>query len=75
MIVRSYSRNKPCIRPEHIICLSSTYRLSALNISSESPELIIRNIRAFRQKHPSFSSKPPGFSKQMPAIPLAEVED
>ncbi len=68
MIVRSYSRNKPCIRPEHIICLSSTHRLSELNISSESPELFIRNIRTFRPK-------PLGFSKQMPAIPLAEVED
>ena len=68
MIVRSYSRNKPCIRPEHIIRLSSTHHLSALNISSESSELFV-------QKHPSFSSKPPGFSKQMPAIPLAEVED
>ncbi|QUU01640.1 hypothetical protein INE75_04015 [Bacteroides uniformis CL03T12C37] len=57
MIVRSYSRNKPCIRPEHIIRLSSTHHLSALNISSESSELFIRNIRTFRQKHPSFSSK------------------
>lgn len=75
MIVRSYSRNKPSIRPEHIIRLSSTHHLSALNISSESSELFIRNIRTFRQKHPSFSSKPPGFSKQMPTIPLAEVED
>lgn len=75
MIVRSYSRNKPCIRPEHIIRLSSTHHLSVLNISSESSELFIRNIRTFQLKHPSFSSKPPGFSKQMPAIPLAEVED
>ena len=50
MIVRSYSRNKPCIRPEHIIRLSSTHHLSALNISSESSELFIRNIRTFRQK-------------------------
>lgn len=53
MIVRSYSRNKPCIRPEHII----------------------RKLGAFHPKHPDFSSKPPGFSKQMPAIPFAEVED
>ena len=53
MIVRSYSRNKPCIRPEHII----------------------RKLGAFHPKHPDFSSKPPGFSKQMPTIPLAEVED
>ena len=53
MIVRSYSRNKPCIRPEHII----------------------RKLGAFHPKHPDFSSKPPEFSKQMPTIPFAEVED
>ncbi|CUQ30111.1 Uncharacterised protein [Bacteroides uniformis] len=54
MIVRSYSRNKPCIRPEHIIRLSSTHHLSALNISSETSELFIRNIRTFRQNIRAF---------------------
>ena len=50
MIVRSYSRNKPCIRPEHIIRLSSTHHLF-------SAEHIIRKLGAFHPKHPDFSSK------------------
>jgi len=54
---------------------SRTYHPFILDTPSVSAEHIIRNIRTFRQKHPSFSSKPPGFSKQMPTIPLAEVED
>ena len=58
-----------------VVHIAGTNHVSVPNISSESSELFIRNIRTFRQKHPSFSSKPPGFSKQMPTIPLAEVED
>ena len=57
MIVRSYSRNKPCIRPEHIIRLSSTHHLSALSFSSETSGLFVKNIRAFRQNRRDFPSK------------------
>ena len=54
---------------------SRTYHLIILDIPSVGAEHIIRKLGVFRPKHPSFSSKPLGFSKQMPAIPLAEVED
>ncbi|MBS6303757.1 MAG: hypothetical protein KH572_09485 [Bacteroides uniformis] len=54
---------------------SRTYHLFILDIPSVGAEHIIRKPGAFHPKHPSFSSKTPGFSKQMPAIPLAEVED
>lgn len=54
---------------------SRTYHLFILDTPSVGAEHIIRKPGAFHPKHPSFSSKTPGFSKQMPAIPLAEVED
>ena len=49
MIVRSYSRNKPCIRPEHHPFILDTPSVSA--------EHIIRKLGAFHPKHPDFSSK------------------
>lgn len=61
---------------------SRTYHPFILDTPSVSAEHIIRKLGAFHPKHPDFSSKtselfvkPLGFSKQMPAIPLAEVED
>ena len=54
---------------------SRTYHPFILDTPSVSAEYIIRKLGAFHPKHPDFSSKPPGFSKQMPAIPFAEVED
>lgn len=52
-----------------VTCLFSKLRLPFDN------QKVKENYAIFYFKHPSFSSKPPGFSKQMPAIPLAEVED
>lgn len=54
---------------------SRTYHPFILDTPSVSAEYIIRKLGAFHPKHPEFSSKPPEFSKQMPTIPLAEVED
>lgn len=54
---------------------SRTYHPFILDTPSVSAEHIIRKLEAFHPKHPDFSSKPPEFSKQMPTIPLAEVED
>lgn len=54
---------------------SRTYHPFILDTPSVSAEYIIRKLGAFHPKHPDFSSKPPEFSKQMPTIPLAEVED
>lgn len=52
-----------------VTCLFSKLRLPFDN------QKVKENYAIFLKKHPSFSSKPPGFSKQMPTIPLAEVED
>lgn len=61
---------------------SRTYHPFILDTPSVSAEHIIRKLGAFHPKHPDFSSKTSelfvkttGISKQMPAIPLAEVED
>lgn len=67
MIVRSYS--------QQTMYPSRTYHPFILDTPSVSAEYIIRKLGAFHPKHPDFSSKPPEFSKQMPTIPLAEVED
>ncbi len=57
MIVRSYSRNKPCIRPEHIIRKLGAFHPKHPDFSSKTSELFVKNIRAFRQNHRDFPSK------------------
>ncbi|KAB4248808.1 hypothetical protein [Bacteroides uniformis] len=60
--------NISSVYPRHTICRRWTYHPKARSFSSGTSGLFVKNIRTFRPKHPEFS-------RQMPVIPLAEVED